>query len=163
VEVSVSEPTVRDDQAVAEFIERFGPVLEEVGFPRMAARVFVALLSSESGRLTAAELADGLKASPAAISGAVRFLVQIDLATRRREPGSRRDYYTVDDDVWYGVIDRRMLAITRWGDYLSEGIEAVGKDTPAGDRLADMVAFFDFLRSEMPSLLQRWHEQRGTN
>ncbi|HEX5115596.1 MAG TPA: MarR family transcriptional regulator [Pseudonocardiaceae bacterium] len=162
MEVTVAE-AARDEQAVADFVERFGPVLEEVGFPRMAARVFVALLSSESGRMTAAELADALRASPAAISGAVRFLVQIDLATRRRDPGSRRDYYTVDDDVWYEVIDRRLMAITRWGDYLADGIEAVGKDTEAGTRLADMVAFFDFIRAEMPAFLQRWHEQRGTN
>jgi DNA-binding transcriptional regulator GbsR (MarR family) len=162
VEVDVAE-AARDEEAVTEFVESFGPVLEEVGFPRMAARVFVALLSSETGRMTAAELSDRLRASPAAISGAVRFLVQIDLATRRRDPGSRRDYYTVDDDVWYEVIDRRLLAITRWGDYLSDGIEAVGKDTEAGARLADMVAFFEFIRAEMPAFLRRWHEQRGTN
>jgi DNA-binding transcriptional regulator GbsR (MarR family) len=163
VEVSVTEPTARDERAVAEFVERFGPILEEVGFPRMSARVFVALLASENGRLTAAELAERLQASPAAISGAVRFLVQIDLATRRREPGSRRDYYSVDDDVWYEVIDRRLMAITRWGDHLAEGIAAVGKDTAAGARLADMVAFFDFMRAEMPTFLRRWHEQRGRN
>lgn len=159
----MAEATARDERAVAEFIERFGPVLEEVGFPRMAARVFVALLSSESGRMTAAELSERLHASPAAISGAVRFLVQIDMATRRREPGSRRDYYSVDEDVWYEVIDRRLVALTRWGDYLADGIEAVGKDTAAGARLAEMVAFFEFVRSEMPSFLQRWREQRGRN
>ncbi|HEX3648130.1 MAG TPA: MarR family transcriptional regulator [Pseudonocardiaceae bacterium] len=159
----MTEATARDERAVAEFVERFGPVLEEVGFPRMAARAFIALLSSEAGRMTAAELSDLLQASPAAISGAVRFLVQIDLATRRREPGSRRDYYSVDDDVWYDVIDRRLMAITRWGDYLAQGIDAVGKDSAAGARLADMVAFFAFLRSEMPTFLRRWHEQRGTN
>jgi predicted transcriptional regulator len=150
----------RDERAVAQFIERFGSVLVEAGFPRMAARVFVALLSSESSRLTAAQLAQRLQASPAAISGAVRFLVQLDLASRQRDPGSRRDYYVVDGDVWYQVIERRMAAMTRWGDYLGSGIAAVGQDTEPGGRLADMVAFFDFLQEEMPGLLRRWHEQR---
>ena len=39
------------------FVERFASVLTESGFPRMPARVFAALLATDSGRLTAAELA----------------------------------------------------------------------------------------------------------
>src|SRR5689334_8994349 len=91
----------RDRQAVLRFIERFAASLTEAGFPKMPARVFAGLLATDSGRLTAAELADLLQVSPAAISGAVRYLAQVNLATREREPGSRRDYYQVHDDVWY--------------------------------------------------------------
>ena len=40
------------------YIERFATVLMAAGFPPMPARVFVALLITDSGRLTAAELAD---------------------------------------------------------------------------------------------------------
>ena len=41
----------------------------------MPARVFSALLATDSGRLTAAELAERLQISPAAVSGAVRYLI----------------------------------------------------------------------------------------
>lgn len=153
----------RDDAAVALFIERFAVILEDAGFPRMAARAFVALLSSENGRLTAAELAERLQASPAAISGAVRFLVHIDLTTRLREPGSRRDYYIVDDDVWYQVIERRLNVMTKWGEELSAGQAAVGAHSAAGKRLADMIGFFDFMREELPAFMNRWHDERGRN
>jgi DNA-binding transcriptional regulator GbsR (MarR family) len=153
----------RDEQAVSQFVERFAATLIEAGFPRMGARVFVALLASESGRLTAAELAEQLRASPAAISGAVRFLVQVDLARRQREPGSRRDFYVVEDDVWFHVIDRRMTAITRWGDQISGGVEAVGKGSEAGGRLTEMVEFFDFIREELPDVMDRWQERRKRN
>jgi DNA-binding transcriptional regulator GbsR (MarR family) len=153
------QSTGRDEQGVSQFVERFAAVLVEAGFSRMAARVFVALLASESGRLTAAELAERLQASPAAISGAVRFLVQVNLISRLREPGSRRDSYLVDDDVWFVVIERRLNAITRWGDQMAAGIEAVGgKDSEAGARLTDMVAFFEFMRDEMPAVMKRWHD-----
>ena len=54
----------------------------------MPARVFVALLVSDDGRRTAAELAEMLKVSPAAISNAVRYLQQVRLAVREREPGN---------------------------------------------------------------------------
>ena len=43
----------------------------------MPARVFAALLIAPDARLTAAELAERLQVSPAAISGAVRYLVQV--------------------------------------------------------------------------------------
>jgi hypothetical protein len=32
----------------------------------------------------------------------------------------------------------------------------LGADTPAGARMADTVAFFEFLQTEMPALLERW-------
>ena len=57
----------------------------------MPARVFAALLATDSGRLTAAELAELLQISPAAVSGAVRYLTQVGMVHREREPGSRRD------------------------------------------------------------------------
>jgi len=55
----------RNGEAVSRFIERFAAVLTEAGIPRMPARIFAALLASDSGRLTAAELAAQLQASPA--------------------------------------------------------------------------------------------------
>ena len=71
---------------MARFVERFGAMLEEGGVPRMPARVFSALLATDSGRLTAAELAEQLKISPAAVSGAVRYLIQVRLVTASANP-----------------------------------------------------------------------------
>jgi DNA-binding transcriptional regulator GbsR (MarR family) len=166
------EPTViehagetahRDERAVAQFVERFAGVLVDAGMPRMPARAFIALLVSEGGRLTAAELAERLQASPAAISGAVRYLIPLDLARREREPGSRRDYYVVDEDVWYQMIERRLAAMTKWGDLIGTGVAAVGEGTPAAGRLAEMVAFFEFMSMESQLMMRRWHELRGKN
>ena len=42
-----------DQDAVARFVERFAGGLADAGMPRMPARVFVALLATDSGRLTA--------------------------------------------------------------------------------------------------------------
>jgi DNA-binding transcriptional regulator GbsR (MarR family) len=151
----------RDERAVERFVERFAGVLVEAGMPRMPSRAFIALLASEHGRLTAAELAERLQASPAAISGAVRYLVQVDLVRREREPGSRRDYYVVDEDVWFTMYERRIAAIAKWGTVLAGGLSAVGEATPAAARLNDMIAFFDFLRAETPKVMRRWHEQRN--
>jgi DNA-binding transcriptional regulator GbsR (MarR family) len=154
-------PSRRDIEAVLRFIERFASVLEEAGFARMPARVFVALLATDTGRLTAAELARLLQVSPAAISGAVRLLFQLNLASREREPGSRRDVYRVHDDVWYQAAVRRDQLFLRWESSLREGIETLGADTPAGRRLRESLAYIEFLAEELPAILAKWQKRRA--
>jgi predicted transcriptional regulator len=151
----------RDEAALSRFIARFASALSEAGFPRMPARVFAALLATDSGRLTAAELARLLKVSPAAISGAVRYLGQVNLVSREHEPGSRLDHYGVHDDVWYEAIARRDQMLTRWERSLREGIEVLGRDTPAGSRMAVTLAFFEFLQKELPAILEKWRVHKA--
>ncbi len=153
----------REDEAeVAAFRERFASVLTDIGMPRMPARIFAALFVTDSGRLTAAELAETLQVSPAAISGAVRYLGQLNMASREREPGSRRDHFLVRDDLWQQTIARRDQMLDRLEDNLRDGIRALGAGTPAATRAAETVAFFEFLRVEMPKVLAKWYEHRDT-
>jgi DNA-binding transcriptional regulator GbsR (MarR family) len=150
---------VNDD--VSRFVERFASVLEESGMPRMPSRVFAALLATDSGRATAAELSEALQVSAAAVSGAVRYLIQTSLVSREREPGSRRDVYSLHDDEWYEAIYRREAVLARWQRAVLDGVEAVGPETPAGARLRDTAAFFAFLETEMPAMLARWRASRS--
>jgi predicted transcriptional regulator len=150
----------RDDRAVGRFIEDFASALVEMGVPRMPARVFVALLTSDSGRLTAAELAARLQASPAAVSGAVRYLIQVGMVRREGEPGSRRHYYRAPDNVWDEVIGIRDHLMARWTGVLREGVDILGADSPAGARVAESVRFFEFVSSELPLVIARWRENR---
>ena len=75
---------------------------------RTPARVFACVLAQDSGRLTAAELAERLGVSAAAISGAVRYLTQTGMLVRGREPGERRDHYAVHGDVWTEMYASRL-------------------------------------------------------
>lgn len=143
------------------FIERFSSNLVEVGMARMPARVFVALLASDSGRLTAAEIGDVLRVSPAAVSGAVRYLMQTQLVSREREPGSRRDYYRVHEDVWHDAVLGRDQLFARWDTVVREGVEVLGRRTPAGQRLELTREYFQFLREQLPTLITQWQERRA--
>ena len=151
----------RDGEAVRRFIEDFASALTEMGVPRMPARVFASLLASDPGRLTAPELADQLSASPAAMSGAVRYLLQVGLIRREGEPGSRRHYYRVPDDVWDELITLRNRAMARWTAVLREGVPALGADTPAGARIAESVRYFEFVSAELPLVISRWRERKA--
>jgi DNA-binding transcriptional regulator GbsR (MarR family) len=150
----------RDPQVVEHFIERFTQVLVDSGMPRIASRIAVTIMATDEGRLTAAELAERLHASPAAISGGVRYLTQLGIAQRGRERGSRRDHFTVQDDWLRQTIGQRDSILARWSSGLADGARAVGKDTPAGRRFAESVEFFEFVRKELDSVLDRWEEHR---
>ncbi len=151
----------RDEAAVSRFTEDFASALVEMGVPRMPARVFSALLTSDPGRLTAAELAARLQASPAAVSGGVRYLIQVGLVRREGEPGSRRHYYRVPDNCWDELIRIRDRLMSRWTGVLRDGVGVLGADTPAGARIAESARYFEFVSSELPLVIARWQEYRA--
>ncbi|MFI1533631.1 GbsR/MarR family transcriptional regulator [Streptomyces anandii] len=150
----------RDPEAVSRFVEHFAAQLVEAGVPRMPARVFAALLASDSGTLTSAELGERLRISPAAVSGAVRYLAQVHMVSREREPGSRRERYRVHGDQWYEALTSREAIIKRWEHALREGVESLGAATPAGRRLAETLAFFEFVDTEVAEMMNRWRTER---
>jgi DNA-binding transcriptional regulator GbsR (MarR family) len=148
------------EQEKREHIEQFALLLAEGGIPRMPARVFACILSDDRARLTARELADRLDVSPAAVSGAVRYLLQARLIQRGREPGSRSDHYLLSDDLWYTAMADRTELLKTWEAALEDGVRLLGANGPAGRRLSETRAFFEFMRGEVPAMLDRWHAHR---
>ncbi|MET8222174.1 helix-turn-helix domain-containing protein [Streptomyces sp. NPDC005301] len=156
----VGEDPGRDEESLSVFVEGFAAQLVEAGMPRMPARVFTALLASDSGALTSVQLGEGLRVSAAAVSGAVRYLAQQHLVSREREPGSRRERYRVHSDQWYEALTNRDAAIKRWQSALRDGVERLGAGTPAGRRLAETLAFFEFVDGELAGVMARWRVHR---
>jgi DNA-binding transcriptional regulator GbsR (MarR family) len=161
---AVPDDAVPDDaeDPLFGYIERFAAVLVSAGFPAMPARVFVALLVTDAGRLSAADLAAVLRISPAAVSGAVRYLIQVGMVHKERVPGSRRDYYRMPGGMWDSLIRQRDQVMTRWTALVREGIDLVGPDTPAGERLAEQAEFLEFTTKELSQILDRWQEYRAS-
>jgi predicted transcriptional regulator len=155
-------PNGRDPAAVRSFIESFTGQLTQAGFPRTPARIFVALLTSDSSRLTAAELGELLQTSPASVSSGVRYLIQVGLARAEGEPGSRRQHYRMPADVWDEIVRLRNRQLAQWATELRDGVTALGQSTPAGGRMADTVRYFEFLSAEMSSILARWHDHAAS-
>src|SRR6202162_2383214 len=108
-----SDPATGTKEPLFGYTERSTSFMAAAGMPPMPSRVFVALMVTDSGRLTAAELAEMLRISPAAVSGAVRYLIQLGLVHKERVPGSRRDYYRMPDDVWSDMFRLRDQVMQR--------------------------------------------------
>jgi len=152
----------RDPVAVRAFIERFTTQLCQAGFPRTPARIFVALLTSDASRLSAAELGDLLQISAASVSGGVRYLLQVGLVTAEGEPGSRRLHYRMSTAIWQDIVRLRDRQFAAWAAELQTGVEVLGRTSPAGTRLAETVRYFEFISSEMAGLLARWQADAST-
>ena len=111
------------------FVEHLALVFTDWGFPRMPSRVLITLMAADEEALTAAELAERLEVSPAAISGAVRYLIHIGLLQRVPTPGSRRDRYRLPVDPWYESASLRDGYMSQVVAASGEGVAALGADS----------------------------------
>lgn len=148
--------TRADDGAVADFRERFAQIMVESGMPRMAARVYAALMVTDSGTLSAAELAERLGVGASAISGAVKYLAQVRLVERGREPGNRRDFCRLHEHTWSHFVSQSDPVLVRVQAGADEGTAVLGLDSPAGRRLDETRRFFAFLREEITQSMAKW-------
>ncbi len=150
-----------DADAVRHFVERAALLFSDWGFPRMPARVLFALMTADEPGLTATQLAERLDVSPAAISGAVRYLGQLGFVVREAVPGSRRDRYRLRDRTWYAAVS---TAVSFYDVLISAADDAIGPlggpGTTAGGRVAEMRDFFGFVRGKLPAMLAEWQHSR---
>ncbi|BAJ29494.1 MULTISPECIES: helix-turn-helix domain-containing protein [Kitasatospora] len=137
----------RDPAAVDAFEETITTVFMHSGLSRMPARVLAALLLTDSGTLTATELADRLRVSPASISKAVAFLDEQSMIRRERDE-RRRERYQVDEEIWYQSAVASAHSNAEVAATARQGVAVLGTGTPAGERLENVARFLDHL-SEM--------------
>ncbi len=145
------------NDAEAGLAHRAAGELAAAGFPRIPAQVIMALTVQADGRLTAAELSDLLGASPAAISGAVRYLGVLGMVRTGTVPGTRRHAYSLPPLPWYAatlIEDRNAPLLS----VLEAGVDGLPAG-PGRERVDEMIGFFRFLRTEMPRLWERWRAE----
>ena len=161
----IAKALIRDhseDDTLLRFVERFALVMNETGIPRMPARVFAFVLADDADRYTAGELASGLRVSRAAISGALKYLVQTGMLAREREPGARADTYRIyGDDVWSAITMQQLPLLERWEEALAEGVESLDPGRRGPRRLLETREYLSFMRAEVPKLVERWRAHRS--
>ncbi|WP_295120251.1 GbsR/MarR family transcriptional regulator [uncultured Leifsonia sp.] len=151
----------RDEQALADMMEHSAAVLTAAGFPKMPARVLMALTVTESAGLTAAQLAERLDVSAAAISGAVRYLQTLGIVRRLSQNGSRRDLYQMPSD-WYSLMVSNSPIYGVLADQAETGLAAIDDPAdPATERLRDMAGFYRFMQERLPVMINEWEQIRA--
>jgi DNA-binding transcriptional regulator GbsR (MarR family) len=144
----------REQRLVA---EEFGLLFEEMGGTRMAGRVAAWLLLSDPPVQSLTDIAGALGVSKAAVSTAVRSLLQAGHVERVSEPGTRGDYYRsratrIDAVLQLGHIEAMRGLVRRCLQLVAD------KDQTQSNYalLHEMEDFLDFLETEIPGLMERW-------
>ncbi|RZT27730.1 MarR family protein [Kribbella sp. VKM Ac-2569] len=131
------------------YVERFATMMADGGLPRMASRVLALLYTSDSRTLTAADLVRALRVSPASISKAIGYLERVGMVYREPDPVRRLQHYVIAEDVWLKAWEVSARTNHNWAETAADGVELVGRDTPAGERLTQMAEFFERLSEDM--------------
>lgn len=141
------------------FIERASSEMVAQGFPRMPARVLMALTATEEGKATAEELAAKLQASPAAISGAVKYLGVVGFVRNTTIPGTRKHVYSLGDTPWYAASFSRTQLYQQIETSLRSSTDEM-PESKAKARIEEVADFFHFMQERLPSVLDEWHAER---
>ncbi|MFI5728894.1 helix-turn-helix domain-containing protein [Kribbella sp. NPDC051587] len=153
----------RDPVAVQELADSFTELLVQQGLPRMEARVLTCLNITDSGSLTAADLVQRLRVSPASISHAIAFLEQQGMLRRERDPGERRERYVIDDEIWL----RNLIAAVQMNEALAassrRAAEVLGADTPAGARFETSAELVMLVSSKLQEAMEEWRARLATS
>ena len=144
-----------------EFVDRASSELTAQGFPRMPARVIMALTASEDGRMTVTDLAEQLRVSPAAISGAIRYLSSIGFVRSTTVPGTRRHVYALPEVAWYTATLHRPGNYRQVELMLRSSLDGLPTGSAARARIEEMADFFGFLEERLPALVAEWESRRS--
>jgi hypothetical protein len=144
---------------LAGLVEQATDAFAAQGFPRTPAAVLMALMASDEGALEAGELTAALGISPAAVSGAIRYLVQLRFVRVGVVRGTRRHRYALVDEIWYAGSLRQTDRYTQLAALVEAGLPA-DAGSPGAARFAEMAAFFRFLEQRMPGLFEEWRATR---
>lgn len=149
----------RDPQAVKDFTESFTDLLVQQGLPGMVARVLACLYVTDSGSLTAADLVQRLRISPASVSHAVAFLEQQGMVKRERTPGGRRERYVIGDEVWLPTLRASLKMNDALVAASQRGAEILGSTTPAGARFESSAELLLLVTGAFQQVIEQWQQK----
>jgi DNA-binding transcriptional regulator GbsR (MarR family) len=144
--------------------EEFGLLYEEMGGTRMAGRIAAWLLLCDPPVQSLTAIADGLGVSKAAVSTAARSLLQAGMAERVSEPGRRGDSYRalaghMDSVLHLERIDALSKLVHRCLDLVADRDQRRSNCV----LLHELSDFLDFLKAEIPGLVERWQSLRNSS
>jgi len=144
-----------------EIVEDFGMFFEQMGFPRMAGRIWGWLLTCDPPQQTAAELAEAVHASRGSVSTMTRLLVQIGAIEKVGVRGERAAYYRIRPGGFAELLRAKMRFTTELRKLAEHGLGLVANES-AGMRknLEEYRDLCIFLEREFPALIDKWQRSR---
>jgi DNA-binding transcriptional regulator GbsR (MarR family) len=144
------------EDAIAEFVERMGLIMQADGKPRIAGRI-LGLMIVHGGPFGFTELADRLSVSRASISTNTRLLEDLGVLERTAMPGDRQDYFRLTRQPYARLLRGVVQRMHRARDVVGGAQLALPQDmTGAQERLAELDAFYEALIDNFERVIETW-------
>ncbi|HEY2793771.1 MAG TPA: MarR family transcriptional regulator [Micromonosporaceae bacterium] len=149
------------DDKLRRYTEEIGVWASRQGMPPAYGRLLAWLLICDPPQQTSAELAEALGLSKGFVSSGMRMLERSGLVRRVAITGQRgHAYEMLPDALTRGTTDavpnwRAMAALMR------RGIDLVGPDAAASDRLRITAEYFDYIADKIPPLIEDFKRQKN--
>jgi hypothetical protein len=151
-----TEPSASPER---QFAEELGIVGEQLGMPRMVARLLGWLLICDPPQQSSAELARALGVSRASISIATRLLEAPGWIRRTAVPGARGHSFEVVPGAYAEMPAAEMFGKLRRA--IERGLAALDEpDGPRAARLREAHDFYAYVEREVPLVVARYKEHR---
>jgi DNA-binding MarR family transcriptional regulator len=149
------------DDRQAAFVEEMGQYLGSLGMTPMSGRMLAWLLICDPAEQTAAQLAESLRASRGAISGAARSLETAGFIRRARRRGDRREHFSVPPGAIRALIAGAGQIYHRLEVITAHGIGVVADlPPPKRERIEEFHDFVAYVERVVPALLEQYVRDR---
>ena len=152
-------------QLKQDFIQDYGLGYQSFGLPKLMGKV-VGLLLYQGEPLSLDDITEELRVSKGPVSQIMRRLREHHLVRRIWVPGSRRDYYQAEPDIFgqafanHARLQGQNLALAR---KYHELIRRSDADLPASfaGRMDEMDRFYTLMNKHLDNFLTEWKAARG--
>ncbi len=147
-----------------EFIQDYGLAYQSFGLPRLMGYIVALLLHSDEP-VSLDQITEDLQVSKGPVSQIMRRLREHNLVQRVWVPGSRRDYYRAEPDI-FGQAFANHAALLGQNLDLARKYAALiaGSDEPVDPAFArrtdEMVRFYTLMEKHLSAFLAEWAADR---
>ena len=153
-----------DSQIKQDFIHDFGERYQQFGLSRLMGRI-VGLLIYEEGPLSLDEIAEHLRHSKGPVSQITRRLSEHGLIRKVWVPGSRRDHYAAEDEIFLRAFANHAQLLGQ-NQVLADKYRsaAAGDGDEAQDhfawRIEEMHRFYELMGEHLQRFMDEWRVER---
>jgi hypothetical protein len=145
----------------AAFVEEMGHYLSSVGMTPMSGRMLAWLLICDPAEQTATQLAESLRASRGAISGAARSLETAGFIRRSRRRGERSEQFSMPPGAIRALVSGAGQIYHRLEVIAAHGIGVVADlPPPKRVRIEEFHDFVAYVERLVPALLEQYLVER---
>jgi DNA-binding transcriptional regulator GbsR (MarR family) len=147
-----------------EFIQDYGLAYQSFGLPRLMGYIVAVLLQSDEP-VSLDEITEELQVSKGPVSQIMRRLREHNLVQRVWVPGSRRDYYRAEPDIFgrafanhADLLGQNLVLARRYADLIAASEEPV--EPEFARRTDEMVRFYALMEKHLAAFLDEWRAGR---